>query len=105
MEFTQWKIATKGKTKNNGNINYIPDIVKFVTLSAHHLTNKHKTIPNIVVFFPFSSHFPKEQNGKISSVKTFAFCFYNCKGMNVVFSFYSSVVHWFIGRDLKIEHK
>lgn len=36
--------SNKGEKKNNGNINYIPDIVKFVTLSARHLTNKHKTI-------------------------------------------------------------
>lgn len=33
-----------GLKKNNGNINYIPDIVKFVTLNARHLTNKHRMI-------------------------------------------------------------
>lgn len=40
-----------GLKKNNGNINYISDIVKFVTLNASHLTNKHKTISRD--FFPF----------------------------------------------------
>lgn len=43
--------SNKGEKKNNGNINYIPDIVKFVTLSARHLTNKHKTILLQLFFF------------------------------------------------------
>lgn len=38
----------EGGKENNGNINYIPDIVKFVTLSARHLTNKHKNNPKFL---------------------------------------------------------
>lgn len=44
----------KKKKYNNGNINYISDIVKFVLLNASHLTNKHKTISR-ATFLPAHS--------------------------------------------------
>lgn len=71
----------QGENENNGNINYIPDIVKFVSLSARHLTNKHKTIPT---FFPF---YTLKDTDWVTQKRLHLF--YNCKGMCI---FSSSLV-------------